>query len=49
MEHTPGLVNLKLTDDVRSNQGAGDAGRPVTYKEVYGAGCVYDRRHPARK
>ena len=38
LEHTPGLVNLKLTDDVRSNQIAGDAGRPVTYEGVYGAG-----------
>ena len=49
LEHTPGLFNLKLTDDVRSNQIAGDTGRPVTYKGVCDAVLVYDERRPARK
>src|SRR5882724_12321372 len=48
LEQTPGLVNGKRTDDVRSNHAGADARRPVTCEEVYGAGC-YARRHPARK
>ena len=46
LEHTPGLFNLKLTDDVRSNQIAGDTGRPVTYEDVYGAGIGLRRSAP---
>src|SRR6267378_3103802 len=48
LEQTPGLVNGKRTDDVRSNHAGADARRPVTCEEAYSAVGCYARRHPAR-